>query len=207
MAGELSLESALRDQAVLVAGQDERISPDRIAVSEWVTGELVELCPHHLRFPASFDRAVWPRPSDVDESRDRNAGRLLELEPIHPCERSEGWRLAIAVLTFSGPLTSRLREMKDYPRSAPESHTGWKMIGYDVMDHGLAMSGLLNFGQLGHRAASNVIKGSNATLNEYMLWASQRGAEQFAQKMSRAVPVHGPFEVLALYLCAGVSPV
>jgi len=202
MENELSLERALRDQRVLVAGQDERVSPDLIDTSEFVTDDVIKLAPKGFRFPISFDRSVWPRPCDLDASAKPAASRLLELEPFHACGGLGGWRLGAALLTFSGPLASKLKEMKDYPASPPDSYRGWAMVGFDVMDHGLALSGLLNLGEVGHSVAAKTAESTSSGLNEFLLWRSSDSARRFADLMSTAVSAHAPFEVLALYLCA-----
>jgi hypothetical protein len=205
MENEGSLHELIRsNDNLVIAGEENRVSPRTIDFSEWLAPALRQLSIGNTRFPATFDRAVWPRPVDLDERLKPRTGNLLELSPFSACNQppeAGEWRIAVGLLTFLGTVTRATRDLASAQKQLTEEAKGWGLLGYDVLDDGLAMSGLLNFGDLGHDVAAGQMATGAHLLNEYLLWQSPAEAIEFANRMSSLVPSHSPFEVIALFAC------
>jgi hypothetical protein len=74
-------------------------------------------------------------------------------------------------------------------------------MGYDVMDSGLAVSGLLNCGDGAVEIAEKLLTDAAMQLTQFYLWPSPEIAEQYACRLDQVAPDHAPFEVVGLYRC------
>jgi hypothetical protein len=189
-------------------GEETRCDPLRTDFSGWLRGRIASLpIRRPPAFPASFDRAVWPRHEDVElepvtipaTGQSRN---ILELYPIGPCENpaSEGdWRIAITLITRRGTIARAV----DRSLAAEEKPIlrNWALMGYDVVDSGLAISGLLNCGDGAVEIAEKLLSDTAMQLTQFYLWPSPAIAESYAHSLDQVAPDHAPFEVLGLYRC------
>lgn len=199
----------------LVAGEELRCNPDDVDFSPWLRQEVLSLpCHGPVRFPASFDRSVWPRPEDLDSKRGQSAAQdrpgaknVLELVPATDCERSGShvneWRIAATLVTFRGALSQAFKRgcEAQSPATAWIFPRGWLLLGYDVLDSGLAISGLLNCGSPAVENARSVLQRHRVELNRFCLWSTPKPAGEFASELDRLVSDHAPFEVMGLYAC------
>jgi len=192
----------------LPAGEEIRCDPLCTDFSSWRHGRIASLpIRRPPAFPASFDRAVWPRHEDEElgtvtipaTSKPRN---ILELYPIQPCENpvSEGdWRIAVTLLTRRGTIAravSRALIAEEKPMLR-----NWVLMGYDVMDSGLAISGLLNCGDGAVEIAEKLLSDWAMQLTQFYLWPSPEIAESYAHRLDQVARDHAPFEVVGLYRC------
>lgn len=197
----------------LFVGEERRSSPAGIVLGDWLRSEIpTGLVPTDVEFPATFDRSVWPSEEDlmtgpIAGQSDRN---ILELSPLRPCtssvgEESSDWRLGVSLLSFRGSLTRSVREacQRNAIEHAAERPAGWTLIGCDVLDSGLAISGLLNCGQAGQDVAWRLLRRHGLMLTKHYLWPTVEIAEEFASQMTQLIPDHAPFEAVGLYLCRG----
>lgn len=202
--------STVGTQEVFV-GEESRVSPKVIDLASWLpTGVPLGLLPQGAHFPATLDRSVWPREDDLAERpsvSDSPTGNILGLTPLHPCTATamgaSDWRLCVSLVSSRGSLVRSIRaacsaKAIEYSETKP---AGWKWVGYDVVDSGLAMSGLLNFGTAGQEAAWKVLRRRGEKLTKYYLWSKIESAAEFAAELDGSVPPHAPFEMVGLYLC------
>jgi len=188
---------------VLLVGEDVRLIPSSVDFDDWMRPSVLQLADDDVTFPVSFDRAVWPRPEDMDSARTSAKGRnILELMPLTRCgtDRENVCRIAVGLATFDGPLTIAIRDAHN-GAIGPDDITTWRFLGFDVLDSGLAMSGLLNFGDSSLPLASDALVRSGEKLNRLLLWPSLESAKRFAEQMTSLIKDHGPFEVVALFGC------
>jgi hypothetical protein len=188
---------------VLLVGEDLRLIPSSVDFADWMRPAVLQLAGSDVTFPVSFDRAVWPRPEDMDPAWTSPKGRnILELMPLRPCatDRENVCRIAVGLATFNGPLTMAIRDAHN-GAIGPDDITTWRFLGFDVLDSGLAMSGVLNFGDSSLSLASDVLVTSSEKLNRLLLWPSLESAKRFAEQMTSLITEHGPFEVVALFGC------
>jgi hypothetical protein len=82
---------------------------------------------------------------------------------------------------------------------------GWTRIGYDVLDSGLAISGLLNCGSASVGLARRILGKYGIGLNRFYLWPSSEVAAEYAAEIDSLVRDHAPFEVVGLYACENIS--
>lgn len=193
----------------LFVGEETRLPPSNVDFSDWISQATLELVGENVRFPASFDRAVWPRPEDVESTRSAVKGRnILELEPIQPCEKVESSRpprIALALTTFNGVLTQAVREGALKSGVGPRHDLpGWRLLGFDVLDSGLAMSGLLNFGHAVLPIAREVLKMRGEKLNGFLLWPTRESADEYQKRLDSVIGAHAPFEVAGLFTCSSL---
>lgn len=195
----------------LFVGEESRASPNGIDLASWLpTGVPLEFLPRDPQFPATFDRSVWPRQDDLAERPTASASptsNILGLASLRPCMTNamgaSVWRLCVSLVSFRGSLVRTIREAcsANAIKCAETKPTGWKWIGYDVVDSGLVTSGFLNFGTAGQDAAWKVLRRRGEKLTEHYLWSKIESAVEFAAELDSSVPPHSPFEVLGLYLC------
>lgn len=202
--------SSMETQELFV-GEESRISPNAIDLATWLpSGVPLGFLPQDAQFPATFDRSVWPREDDLAERPpvgNSPTSNILGLNPLRPCMTNalgaSVWRLCVSLISSRGFLVRSIREACrgnaiEYSENKP---TEWKWIGYDVVDSGLATSGLLNLGTVGQDAAWKVLRRRAEKLTKYYLWSKIESAVEFAAELDGSVPPHAPFEVVGLYLC------
>ncbi len=198
--------SYLRDE--IPVGEEIRCNPFHTDFSTWLRGGITSLpIQGSPLFPASFDRSVWPRPEDVEPGEVSNtvAGRprnILELFPIQSCEKTtlDGhWRIGATLLTSRGTIASAItRSLKSEIKPMLNN---WTLMGYDVVDSGLAISGLLNCGTVAVEIAKKLLDDQASLLTQFYLWPFPEIAESYACQLDQAIQDHAPFEIVGLYFC------
>ena len=202
----------------LTAGQEWRCNPYTQDSSLWLREEVLRLAHDSTaQFPASFDRAIWPRPEDLEDvpahypmQAEQAGANALELLPIGISNKNEisvgsdYWRVAVTLVTFHGPISQALRKASEqkYAANQWEMPDGWILVGYDVLDSGLAIGGLLNCGSPPIELAHRILEKTNSRLNRFYLWPNSAIAAEYAAGLDALVPAHAPFDVVGLYLCA-----
>lgn len=206
----------------LIAGEEMRRDPGTLEFSLWLRDEVLNL-PHDstAQFPASFDRSVWARPEDLDELPAQSASQtqheeknILELAPIKSRRNiddqpliSKDWRIAATLVTFRGSISQALKRVSEQEPAAAlwAMPQGWTRVGYDVLDSGLAISGLLNCGSASVELARRILGKYSIKLNRFYLWPSSEVAAEYAAELDKLVPDHAPFEVVGLYVYENIS--
>lgn len=202
--------SYLRDE--LPVGEEIRCDPFHTDFSTWLRGGIASLpIQGPPLFPASFDRSVWPRPEDVEPGevsitvieRPRN---ILELFPIQTCDKTTpdgNWRIGATLLTNRGTIARAVTRSLE-PEIKPMLNN-WTLMGYDVVDSGLAISGLLNCGAVAIEIAKKLLADRAMLLTQFYLWPFPEIAESYASQLDQVIQGHAPFEVVGLYFCQGES--
>lgn len=197
-----------------VLGAQVRCLPSLIEVAQWLLPialrEHIEGTP---AIPISFDRAIWPTPSDRDERGVRRRAAdvtkvelLLELDrTIAEAEETASTDtciLALCLLSTRGAFAKTLVATPSQKSVAVGqlASNRWTFLGYEALDSGLAMSGLLNFGAAAYACAEQVALEQHIKLTNHLLWPNLRGAKSFAEGMNSLAREHAPFEVVGLYV-------
>lgn len=197
-----------------VLGAQVRCLPSLIEVAQW-------LPPNALRdevegipaIPISFDRAIWPTPSDRGEGEMggraadvRKVELLLELDrTIAEAEETASTDTCTLALCLPSPRGAFAKSLATAPSQESAvvgqlASNRWTFLGYEALDSGLAMSGLLNFGTAAYACAEQVALEQHIKLTSNLLWPNLRGAASFAEGMDSLAREHAPFEVVGLFV-------
>jgi hypothetical protein len=211
---ERSSTIAKGSEIELYVGEESRTSPAAVDLRQWIaSGIPSSVVEAGAQFPVTFDRSVWPNQDDLKvgpipiTSPETN---ILDLTPMGMCKGGRPWdgssacRLSISLTTFRGSLTRAVREGCEVNaiKHRTEKPPGWISVGYDVLDSGLATSGLLNCGPAAQDAAWELLRRHKRMLNRYVLWPSPDIAKEYALQLDKLISDHGPFEVVGLHICA-----
>lgn len=168
------------------------------------------LIPEH-RIPISADPWIWDRPDTVDsyllkEPESYPMGLRNNLRKLLTDLHEEGIVFSdvslVCLLIFGRALSELSRQFgesyfADAPTEGELLASGWRFLGFDVVELNGLTSGLKGIGY--REPLWTQLKAEfGSALNDLGLFGEERPALQFAEIRGKEIPEHAPFDVVGL---------